>query len=238
MVFEERFKVGLSDIAVSNLLSDKNILKFFETAACHHSDEAGYGVMDIPTTHLAWMIIYWKVKVLKRPCYGDVVTVYTWARPNSKAFSIRDFVMKDASGEVLVIASSKWALIDTEKGLARITPEIMEKYEVEDKSAFEDSTLEKLYEACENEPVMQYKVLRRDIDLNVHVHNLYYLDFAREVLPTELAFADFNNINIVYKNGAKLGETIDIYYKKEEDAHLITIKNHQSGVLNAIIKLS
>ena len=31
-----------------------------------------------------------------------------------------------------------------------------------------------------------YKVARRDIDLNGHMHNLYYLDLAYEVLPQDI----------------------------------------------------
>ena len=33
---------------------------------------------------------------------------------------------------------------------------------------------------------MEYTVKRRDIDLNFHMHNLYYLDLAYEVLPEEV----------------------------------------------------
>lgn len=237
MIVEEKFKVGIADITPNGELSDKSILKFFETVACHHSDIAGYGVNDIPRTNLSWVLLNWRVKVLVRPHYGDEVTATTWARTATRAFTFRDFVLKDSCGETMVIASTKWALIEIGKGLSRITEDIIDKYQPENDTVFEDGNIARLTETAEGEPKICYKVLRRDIDLNNHVHNLFYLDFAREALPEEFAFCEFDNIEIAYKNGAVLGDTLDIYYKFESGAHIITIKNRLTGALNSIVKL-
>lgn len=237
MFVEEKFKVGIADVTPKGELSDKSILKFFETVACHHSDMAGYGVNDIPRTNLSWVLLNWRVKVFIRPHYGEEVSVRTWARGVSKAFTFRDFVLKNSQGKTMVIASTKWAIIEVGKGLSRITEDIINKYQPENETVFEDGSIARLTESAQGEPKLSYKVLRRDIDINDHVHNLFYLDFAREALPDEFAFCEFDNIEIAYKNGARLGETLDIYYKFENGAHIVTIKNKLTGALNSIVKL-
>ena len=62
---------------------------------------------------------------------------------------------------------------------------------------------------------IRYKVQRRDIDINKHVHNLYYLDFAYEALPEEIyENCEFNNIEIMYKKQIKLNNEIKHYLNK------------------------
>lgn len=80
--------------------------------------------------------------------------------------------------------------------------------------------------------------MRRDIDINKHVHNLYYLDYANEALPEEIyKDARFDNIEIMYKKQIKLGDEINCYYSKEEDKNIITIKSKDDKILHAIVEL-
>ena len=91
-----------------------------------------------------------------------------------------------------------------------------------------------------NEPYREitYKVQRRDIDMNRHVHNLYYLDFAYEALPEEIyERSEFNNIEIFYKKEIKYGEIINCYYSFEDNKHIVTIKSEDNSILHSIITL-
>mgnify|MGYP003312477354 FL=1 len=73
------------------------------------------------------------------------------------------------------------------------------------------------------------------IDVNNHVHNLYYLDLAYMALPEEVYDKDFSEIDILYKKEIKLGDTVRCLYSAEED--LITIKNEDESIIHAILKL-
>lgn len=77
------------------------------------------------------------------------------------------------------------------------------------------------------------------MDVNQHVNNTNYIDFAYEVLPKELyENCDFKNVEIEYKHELRLGDKIDcIYTKPANDEHIVTIKNSNTGVVNAVVKL-
>ena len=104
-----------------------------------------------------------------------------------------------------------------------------------------------------------YKIRRFDLDLNKHVHNLNYLDYAYEVLPEDVYFgeSEFKNVEISYKKEVSLNEEIKIeLYESDNDnvkikertnvtferftetpVYTILIKSKDTDELHAIIKL-
>ncbi len=144
-----------------------------------------------------------------------------------------------ANGELCTIATSKWTLIHLEKGLMRFTDELVEKYQTENKCTFDNFNFEKIKEPENSKLTFEYTVQRRDIDINQHMHNLCYLDLAYEALPNEVyETTSFDNIEIMYKSGAFLGDTLSCFYSKQEDKHIITIKSQDNTTLHAIVILS
>lgn len=239
-VIEEKEVVRISHIGKDNLLTNKGILFFLENVACRHSDLAGYGCLDVPQTHLSWVLLHWKVQIFKRAFYGDTLTVKTWARNAHKFFTLRDFEIYDEKGTLLCIASSKWSLVNTETmSVARVTDEILAKYHKEEKSVFLEDDIVKLKEPeLSASPSFTFSVLRRDIDFNHHMHNTYYLDYAYEALPKEVyEESEKNCFEILYKTSAKLGDFIDCYYTQTDNSHFVIMKHHETNHLNAIIKL-
>jgi len=238
-IIEHKFTVGLQNVGNYNRLTDKSILGFFEEVAGLHSDKIGYGIRNIEKTHLSWVLLNWKLQIIERPKYGDVIICKTWSRHSEKFYSYRDFEMYSTDGKLLAIATSKWSLIDTNKGLTKITDELISKYEPENKSVFNELEIPKLKEPDSFSMTTTYTVPRYVIDINEHMHNLYYLDVAYEALPYELyKNCNFNNIEIMYKRSAKLGNTLNCYYSKVEDTHFVTIKSFDNKTLHSIIKLN
>lgn len=238
-ILEQKYRVNMSHIGVTNEITNIGILSMLEEIACFHSDKVSFGLNDIPTTHLSWILLAWKVKVLKRVIYGSIITVRTWAKCSNKFNTYRDFEIIDENGEIVCIATSKWALIDTEKeSIVHITDDIINNYLPEEKNVFENGEIEKLIEPTTHHHEYTYTTQRRDIDINKHMHNLYYLSLAYEVLPQEIYEAkEFNNIEIMYKKGIRLGDTVKFLYTFEHPSHIIAIKSQDEKVLHAIVKL-
>lgn len=243
MIFKEKFKTQLKDIGKENYLKNIGILEIFENIGTHHSDIAGYGPNDIEEKGVSWVVLDWKIQVLKRPKYGQNLSVNTWARTigdgNKKTHTYRDFEIYDEENNLCVIGTSKWVLVDINKGkITKINNDTIEKYDIENKSVFNIGELDKIKipENFSNE--ITYKVTRRDIDINGHMHNLYYLSLAYEVLPEEIyEKRPFNNFRIQYKKEVKLDDIIKCKYTFEKDEHIITIWNKDNTKVHAVIIL-
>ncbi len=236
---EHTFDFSIRDIDKNTNITNKALFGFFEDIGGYHSDIAGYGLKDIEKTRISWVLLHWKMKVLKRLKYGDTIHVKTWSRGAVRACCYRDYEVYNQNNELCVIGTSKWTLIHLEKGLMRLTNELLEKYQSESKAVFEDFTFDKLKEPEESKLTFEYTVQRRDIDINNHVHNLCYLDLAYEALPQDVfENSSFDNVEIMYKAGSYLGDKIKCFYSNINNEHIVTIKSDDEKTLHAIVKLS
>ena len=238
-ILKHTFNFSIRDINKNTELTNKAILGFFEDVGGYHSDITGYGLKDIEKTKLSWVLLHSKMKVLKRMKYGDTINVKTWSRGAVRACCYRDYEIYNSKNELCVIGTSKWTLIHLEKGLIRLTDELIEKYQTENRVVFENFNFDKLKEPDESLLTFEYKVQRRDIDINNHMHNLCYLDLAYEALPQEIyENVSFDNVEIMYKNGAFLGDNLKCFYSNVNNEYFVTIKSNDEKKLHAIIKMS
>ena len=239
MIFKEKFKMGLKDIGKENKIKNRAILEILENIGSYHSDIAGYGANDTEKNGLTWILLDWKLEVLKRPKYGQELEVNTWAKSGNKFFTYRDYEVYDQNNNLCAIATSKWTLINIEEGkMERITDEIMKPYKLEEKDVFPSRKMEKIKIPEEFTSSIKYTVIRKDIDINKHMHNLYYLDLAYEALPEEVyQNRPYNNVRISYKKEIKLGETVNCKYAKENEKHIIVIESKDGKTLHSIIEL-
>lgn len=236
MIYSSNYKIGLDDIGVNNEISNKAILRIMEDVSGFHSASIGYGLFEIETKKRAWMILDWKMKVIKRPKYMDDIKAETWSRKVERLYAYRDFQLKDKDGNIIAIATSRWIFVDTDRRRpVRLTSDISDLYESEpDKCVFEEE-IEDV--KCENYLFEKdYYIQRRDIDMNEHMHNLNYLDMAYEILPEDIYKNKvFDNVRIVYKKEIVYGEKVECYYSQENDRHIVTAKSNDK--INAIIEL-
>ncbi len=239
MSYKKEYIVGLEDIGKENLITNVAILKILEEIAEQNSAEVGLGLENIEETRLAWLLLDWRVEILKRPKYEDKIIAETWSSKLERCYGYRDFEIYNEKNELIIKGTSKWVLIDIEKRKpVRLEESYALKYEkYNDKgyNVFNDE-LKKVEVAEDLNFVGKYKVQRRDIDINNHMHNISYLEVANEILPFEIYEKNvFNNIRISYKKELKYGDNVDCYYSKEDNKHIITLKN--GDILNAIIEL-
>lgn len=239
MIFKCNYRIGIEDIDNNNEMNNKAVLKMLENAGGRHSESVGYGLNTMYITGLSWVLLAWKVKIIKRAKYDSLVEIRTWARNSNKVFTYRDYEIYDENGELLVIATSKWTLIDIYNGtIAGLSKDVIEKYGDEEKSVFEERNIEKLIEPKTEISKINYNILRSDIDMNNHVHNLCYLDFAYEVLPEKIYRSEeCKNIEIMYKRQIKFGDEIVCKYTLENEKNIVTIKSKDGNTLHSIVKL-
>ncbi len=240
MIYKEIMKPTLEDFGRNGRIEEQAVLRMLENVSCYHSDSLGYGAMDMERTHLAWILLEWKVKLLREMTYGKKYCLSTWSRgKTSFCTTLRDFEIHDEEGRLCACASSKWTPVDTEsKKLLRITDELLDIYGTEIKACFEGDELIRLKEPKEYDVEVPYRVRRNEIDLNGHVHNLCYLDFALEALPEEVYHArDFHDIRISYRKEIAASEkNIVLKYKGEDGVCTVGIYG-EDGKLRALVEL-
>lgn len=228
------FRVNYSDVDENNQTTNRGFLRLMQEIAGIHSGILGYGVNDIPKTSLAWIVLNWKLKVYTRPPVNTKLVINTWTNAKNSLFMYRNFEVLDENKNLIAKAISKWVIYDiNKKHVSRFNEDLKKKSLGFNKVLFEEECNEKLKEPENSKFVMDYLVLRRDIDTNHHVNNLNYLDYSLEAIPENY---NFQNVEIMYKNEAKLYDTISVFYKLVNNEHFVTIKNKINNDIHAIIK--
>jgi len=241
MILENEYTVKLSEIGKGNKATNKAILSFLEDIGGIHSNQAGYGIFDIEKTHLSWILLGWRLQVIRRPKYAEKIKIKTWSKGVVKLYTYREFEIYDENENLIIKASSKWVLLDTEKGkIVRIEPAVIEKYQPEiGREVFGIEEFDKFKEPEEYQFETEYTVRRADIDVNNHMHNLNYIELANEALPQDVyKGALFNDVRITYKKEIKLGDTVKCKYAFREDKHIVVVKSKDESVLHAIIEMA
>lgn len=241
MIFKNKYTIGIEDVAFRNEATNRTLLSIMEDVATLHSDNVGYGLNDIEITRKGWVLLDWKLEVVRRPKYNESVEVSTWSRRFERAYAYRDYLFKDENGEIIIKATSRWILFDIDtRRPQRLTEEIGELYKSEpDISAFEEEMTELKVdtELLENAVRTSYTVLRRDIDINRHMHNITYLEVALEAIPMEIYESKtFNSVRIHYKKEIRFDDAVVCAYYNQGDVHTVIMMVNEK--VNAIIELS
>ena len=99
---EHDFDFSIRDINKNIEITNKSLLGFFEDIGGYHSDLVGFGLKDIEKTKISWVLLHWKLKVLKRIKYGDDIHIKTWSRGAVRASCFRDFEVYNSKNELWI----------------------------------------------------------------------------------------------------------------------------------------
>ena len=241
MRYKQDFKIGLREINLNNKITNYGYLAFMQDISTNHSDLAGFGVKDNLTNKRAWILLDWYLEVYDRPEFGETLHIETCSIPVEKiTFQVfRDFEIYDSHDKLVAKATSRWVLYDREKEkIIKVDSNLNELYKAEGSPEFAQNNISKLLEPEKYESKLCYTVKRGDIDVNNHVNNLNYLKFAYEVLPEDIFLSnEANHLRITYKNQIRLGANINLYYLKQENKNIVSIKSEDDKTLHSIIEM-
>ena len=227
-----------TDIDISGRLHHKGTLRILQEAAALASDSVGYGLKDVATKRVAWMITGWRLQFLERPKWPCSITVHTWPRTLDGFFSDRDFEVF-CQGRLIARATSRWLLVNVDSGhTTRITPEVTAAYDLNNRNVFDTPIITTGRPCSAATEVFTHVIGRRDIDTNHHVNNLHYLDYALECLPEDVWENLPDTVEILYRKQLCLGTAIHCFYSRQDNKHQIEIRSDESRTPHAFIWFS
>lgn len=206
--YKLNLRIQFGDVDIHNRLTLHGMLRLLQEAANAHSDQVGYGVNQIGKTNYSWVLYQQRIHLYDRPCWNTELTVRTWSRGAEGLICLRDFEAADQTGRIIAHGSSEWLLVNAEsQRMIKIPAGMMDEYGTVERAVFQEP-LTRLKPPAEAVRQWEYEICRRDIDINRHVNNLNYVDFALEALPPEIPETVFNDVNVMYKKASFLGDTI------------------------------
>ena len=209
-VYEMDLRVDSRDVDLFNQCRPSAVLGLLQEAATQAALSLGVsGPQVLEKYNCLWMItrIWYELEAPLR--WNNPVTVKTWHRGVSGVSSYRDFDLY-RDGKPIGQGTSVWVMVDAD---SRKLFRLKQLTEFEGTDGGELKKTVKLHRIAMPEQFdrrVQRDMRYSDTDINGHVNNIHYADFACDSLHLEaLGQGKFvRSLQIGYINECKAGETI------------------------------
>jgi medium-chain acyl-[acyl-carrier-protein] hydrolase len=206
---DKEYDIRFYDVDQKKRLTVQRMMNFFEDSAISQSERLGVGLEYLRHSKLAWVIHQWNIKIDKFPYYSEKIKVRTYPEGFYKFYAFRKFEVFDNNNNKMIDGNSVWLLLDTEKKRPIRVPEQLAQAYGLDKELTDDSKMTKVREPLRVDSEREFKVRFSDIDINNHVNNVNYYEWAFESLPQDiLSNYSIKSVKLTYKKEAKLGDII------------------------------
>lgn len=223
-----------SDFDVTGYAKPQRIMEIMQDLATDQAEILGFG-WDLLNSHgLFWVLS--KVKIIfNKPItrQSNKFKVYTWPVAPNKFFIERRFVAVDENGGEVFSASTIWMMIERDTRKIADTKTVESFYKADfDNTLCIDCNLERIRKSDEYSLVYETQIRRSQLDINKHVNNTHYVNFAADVLTHT---DKISQIEITYHKELKQGDNVAVYCKRTQNAACVV--GERNGEMSFTAKL-
>ena len=187
-VWTERFPVRSYEVTPRGTASVLALSDYLQEAAGHHAAELGVSMQDLLEDGQAWVLAHLRLELDRLPTWGDTVVVRTWPSGLERLFATREFLLAvenaDGTDTAMARGTSAWLTIDTERRRPLRPLPTLRTLETPDREpALQHDFEGDLPAPKRTDAEATFSVRYHDLDVNRHVNNVRYLEWAVETLP-------------------------------------------------------
>ncbi len=236
-MYQFRSRVRYSETDPDAKLSYLGMMNYLQDCSTFQSEDVGVGVGYLKSVNKAWLLTSWDIEIERRPGLGEEICVATWPYDFKGIYGYRNFSIKDEEGNMLVKADSLWFLYDTvSESPMRVTEEDTSPYEPCEPRLGMEKMPRKISLPGEMYEAARLRVMRHQIDTNLHVNNAQYIDMVREALPDSAAGKEITGIRAEYRKAALLGDEIVIMLGTADNKYTASLRD-PDGKIYANVEL-
>ena len=208
--FSREYKIKSYECDCNGFLRIVTLMNIFQDVADSHASIMGIGIEHCIEHGLAWIGSNYHIKISRMPTWHERIVVKTWPSGKNKLIATRDFLIEDDKGNVIIIASSQWVLIDFAKKRPVPLENNLPEYMLTEERSLETDFPK--YNAPENTDIQKSFMVRYDdIDVNKHVNNSIYPVWATECIDNDFRMIHQpQEIEISFKKECHYGEIVEV----------------------------
>ncbi len=213
MRLQRSFVVRYYEVDAGGRLAVEHLCNYMQQIAGQHAEKLGVGFDRLHALGLTWVLARWQVSLEKMPRADEEIVLETWPSVVERLQCRREFIMRDAQGEVLARGGSWWVVVNVRTfRLERVPSIVTDVYPGEAPFALADFGL-RLPQVKEGQTNMAAPVRWSDIDVNQHVNNANYLDWVLQSVPgaeeRSCLSAGLRRFEINFKSEARLRDILE-----------------------------
>lgn len=233
-----KFRVKYSDVKEDLTISWESLEDMLQEAAILDYDQYGYGIEGRKQNHTAFLLLYLKINMIELPKWNEMIAIRTWCNELDKIYCYRNYEIINNQKQVIGTAFNKLLVYDLEnKRPKKIDEQLSNNLELYHKFIYDNhankyNKIEHLEEQ-QTTNTEYFKIQKHDIDINGHVNNVKYIDFAQNTIEP---INNAHNLDACYQKEITELNTIKCDTYKENKDWIVEIKSKEESKTHAIIK--
>ena len=218
------------EIDMDSRLSIVSAINFFQESAWRNAESLGVGYSDLAAKNRFWVLSRLFVEMYRYPLWGESIKLETWPKGMENMFALRDFRFKTGDGsELLGAGISAWLVIDATTQRMLRAEQICDEIPYYPHHVLEHK-LGKIALAANMTSQTRITAGYTDVDVNNHVNNVSYLNWAVNYLPLECDKLTIRSAELNFLSEARLRSPVEIFYGNEnEKTWICALRNTDTG---------
>lgn len=214
--FEKEYTLRAGDFDKFNRIKPSAVLDLFQDAAGRHAEQLGVGFIDMLNRNYLWVLTRIKFEILSAPERYGQIKVKTWPLAPNRLSYRREYCITDQNGKKLIIGSSDWVVIDSEKRKFLSVPDLYPFTDGFNTEMMFPEKLGKIHDFEAQNTDYTVNAGFSDLDTNDHVNNTKYANFVLDAInPKENEILKVFQID--YRKEVMQGTTLNIHTARENN---------------------
>ncbi|MDF9799924.1 medium-chain acyl-[acyl-carrier-protein] hydrolase [Catalinimonas alkaloidigena] len=226
LVHQQHFTVRSYDVDFQRHLRTDVLCGFFQEVASEHALKLGVGYQQLDEQQLFWVLSRLLLQITKLPRWHEEIIIETWAKGTDRLFALRDFVVRNGQGEILIQATSYWLMLNA-NSRRPVRPDSFFARLKHEAHAI-DEPIEKLEST---KAKLSYTEIARytELDHNQHVNNIRYVSWMLNSFPLDFfSQHELQTLQINFQSELREGDSVEIY-RHEIQAEKFLISGYRQG---------
>jgi len=208
IIYEKFLRVQSHEINCHGVVRLPEMFTHFQNIATEHGAHSGVPITTLIENNLTWVVARYHVMISRYPSWREHIRIKTWRSGVRMLIANREFEVVDESDCPLMVATASFMLLDLLTRRAVAPGDYFPVYPAMDQRVIRES-YRPVAKMETPEYAVSLRVRRHDLDLNSHVNNARYIEWALESIPDDV-FHDYypSNIEVSFRGEALFGDTV------------------------------
>ena len=164
-------------------LSPISLFYFFQESAWRHANSRGFGWTHLAERNEYWVLAKMHVIINRMPDWIEKIRLETWGKEPELLTAFRDFEFFDADNQSIIRATSSWHILNMQTHRPTALTHFADDFPIMSRYAIAEKP-QKIQQPLSN-PIKSavYTIFPSDIDMNQHVNNTRYVQWAMDCIP-------------------------------------------------------
>lgn len=232
-IWETTTKVRAFDVDANDRLKVSTVFDYFQDAASNDAERRQFGYSEFVPKGLFWVLSWMKIECVHFPKFMDEVKIQTWGKRQFKLYSLRDYLLLNASEEIICRGTSAWLLLDSKTFRPKILTQLYPELQLFDSKDAIPDLPQKIKPPDRVESVFSTQIRYSDIDLNQHTNNAKYVEHILDCFDEDfLKERSIKTLTVSFNAETKYGDIIELFrgnISTESNVDYVEAKNASSN---------